>query len=464
MTVITWIAAFIFVLGSAVILHEFGHFIIAKLLKIRVETFSAGFGPRLFGYKWGTTDYRISAIPLGGYVKLGGDDSNATLEGESASDIPPEEQFCLRPRWQRFLVAVGGPAANILTAISIPLTAALIYGVPLTPSSLVASVADGGAAWNAGLRPGDRIISFNEADDPSFDRMTGDAALSPNIPLPMVVERNGQRISLTIKPSEHKDGSNRIGELDFVPDFGVLPVVVFDVSPDSPAAKAGLKAGDRIISIDSQPARNSAQSTEFIREAKQDQIRVTVERDGKQIELVSGVRRLENGRAQLGLKLFDDAPLQRVGIGGAISHAVGKNIEVMRLTKNALGQIFSGQRSARDTLAGPIGIARETARITTALGWAGVFGMLGFLSLNLGVFNLLPIPVLDGGAIFMLLVEGVCAVVGLTISMTMRERIQQAGMVVLLLLMGFVITNDLLKFYSDKWGANRPPAATAPSK
>src|SRR6266513_3494598 len=127
MTVLISIASFIFILGSAVVLHEFGHFIIAKLFKIRVETFSVGFGPRLFGKKWGQTDYRVSAIPLGGYVKLGGDESNAPLEGSGATDIPPEEMFNLRPRWQRILVALAGPVMNVLTALAVPLAGALVY-------------------------------------------------------------------------------------------------------------------------------------------------------------------------------------------------------------------------------------------------------------------------------------------------------------------------------------------------
>src|SRR5882724_5237966 len=129
--------AFILILGSAVVLHEFGHFIVAKLLKIRVETFSVGFGPRLFGRKWGQTDYRVSAIPLGGYVKLGGDESNAPLEGQGAADIPDCERFDLRPRWQRILVALAGPVMNVLTALAIPLAGALMYGVPLAPAPTV---------------------------------------------------------------------------------------------------------------------------------------------------------------------------------------------------------------------------------------------------------------------------------------------------------------------------------------
>src|SRR5919206_737662 len=125
--------AFVFILGSAVILHEFGHFLVAKMLGIRVETFSVGFGKRLWGRRWGTTDYRLSLIPLGGYVKLGGDESNAGLEEGADEEIPPGERFDLRPRWQKFLVGVAGPVMNILTAIAIPLAAAMSNGVPVAP-------------------------------------------------------------------------------------------------------------------------------------------------------------------------------------------------------------------------------------------------------------------------------------------------------------------------------------------
>src|SRR2546421_3210958 len=136
MSVVTGIFAFILILGAAVVLHEFGHFLVAKLFRIRVETFSVGFGPRLFGRRWGHTDYRVSAIPLGGYVKLGGDESNAPLEGASATDIPPEEQFNLRPRWQRIMVALAGPVMNVLTALAIPLAGGLMYGVPAGPAPI----------------------------------------------------------------------------------------------------------------------------------------------------------------------------------------------------------------------------------------------------------------------------------------------------------------------------------------
>src|SRR5213592_3958023 len=189
------ILAFIFILGAAVVLHEFGHFIVAKLFKIRVETFSVGFGPRLFGKKFGDTDYRVSAIPLGGYVKLGGDESNAPIEGEGACDIPTQERFDLRPRWQRISVALAGPIMNILTALTIPFAAGLMYGVPSTPTPVVSSVVPSGAAEVAGLRPGDRIVSFNGNPNPDWDTISGDALLSPGEPLPMIVDRNGQQLN-----------------------------------------------------------------------------------------------------------------------------------------------------------------------------------------------------------------------------------------------------------------------------
>src|SRR5882762_8126263 len=227
------VLAFIFILGAAVTLHEFGHYLVAKLLKIRVETFSFGFGPRLFGRKIGTTDYRISLIPLGGYVKLGGDESNAPIEGEGASDIPANERFDLRPRWQRILVAVAGPVMNIVTALSIPFAAALFYGVPTTPAPIVSYIVRGGAAEKAGLKAGDRIVAFNGTENPGWDAIYGDALLSPDQSLPVVVDRGGQRVNLTIRPTPHTENGETAGLLDFTPDNGGYPVVIRNISPGS---------------------------------------------------------------------------------------------------------------------------------------------------------------------------------------------------------------------------------------
>jgi regulator of sigma E protease len=456
--------AFIFILGAAVILHEFGHFLIAKLLKIRVETFSFGFGPRLFGIKLGHTDYRVSLIPLGGYVKLGGDESNAPLEGQGTTDIPPEEMFNLRPRWQRIAVALAGPVMNILTALAIPMAGALMYGVPATPAPVVSAVSKDGAAERAGLKPGDRIVSFNGVENPKWDTIRGDALLSPGQPLPVVVNRGGERIPLTLTPTAQEEDGETAGFLDFIPDYGDLPVILREVEPNTPASEAGLQPRDRIIAVNGQPVHSAEQVTQYIREHKSKPITLTIERDGQRREVTAMARSLPpDGRERLGIKPDEEIPLQTAGIITALSYAVDTNLEILRLTGKAIGQVFSGQRSARNTLSGPIGIYNAASNSVERLGWAGVFSMLGFLSLNLGIFNLLPIPVLDGGAIFLLLIEGLLAAIGLRLSMAVRERIQQVGFVVVILLMVFVITNDVLKVFTRGSSSNKP-AATQPAK
>jgi regulator of sigma E protease len=463
MTIIIGILAFIFILGAAVVLHEFGHFIVAKLFKIRVETFSVGFGPRLFGKKWGQTDYRVSAIPLGGYVKLGGDESNAPIEGEGEADIPPEERFDLRPRWQRVLVALAGPVMNVLTALAIPLAGALMYGIPATPTPVISSLASGGASETAGLQRGDRIVAFNGIEHPKWDTIRGDALLSPGQPLPVVVERNGQRIQLLITPVPRTEDGETAGVLDFLPDYGDVPVVVREVTPDSPAAEAGMQTGDRLLTIAGQQVRSAEQVTQYISDHKGEPITLRLQRDGRQMEITATARKLPDGKERLGFGPTEDVPFVAVGIGGGLRYAVDTNVEILRLTGKALGQFFTGQRSARNTLSGPVGIYKAASNSVERYGWGGLFTTLAFLSLNLGIFNLLPIPVLDGGAIFLLLIEGVLATIGMTLSLRVRDRIQQVGFVMVLLLMVFVITNDVLKTFSSGASSNTP-AATTPAK
>lgn len=454
--------AFIFILGSAVVLHEFGHFIVAKLFGIRVETFSVGFGPRLFGKRWGDTDYRLSAIPLGGYVKLGGDDSNAPLEGAGASDIPPEQMFNLRPRWQRIMVALAGPVMNILTALAIPFAGALMYGVPATPSPVVYYVHSGGAAEKAGLQPGDKITSFNGIKEPSWEDVYGEGLLSPGHALPVVVNRNGQEVHLTITPTVRTENGETAGFLDFVPDYGGLPIVVGSVVPGSPAAEVGFQEGDRLVKIGDENVKSSTQVTEYIRNHDAQKIPITVERGGQTMTITTNERRMEGSK--LGLGVSEILPLHSAGPITAAKYAYYSNLQILNLTAKALGQVFTGKRSVRNTLSGPIGIYQAAQKSVERLGWDGVFGMLGFLSLNLGIFNLLPIPVLDGGAIFLLLVEGLLATIGLSISTAVRDRIQQVGFVMVLLLMVFVITNDVLKTFGGSSENQKPPAATAPAK
>jgi regulator of sigma E protease len=456
------ILSFILILGAAVILHEFGHFIVAKLFKIRVETFSAGFGPRLFGFKKGHTDYRVSLIPLGGYVKLGGDESNAPIEGDGAPDIPASERFDLRPRWQRILVAIAGPVMNILTALAIPFAAGLIYGVPATPAPIVISVTTGGAAEAAGLLPGDQIVSFNGNANPDWETISDEALLSPNEPFPMVINRQGSEKQLTIHPKPFTRDGETAGELGFIPDYGDVTVMLNDVGPGSPAEKAGLKGGDRVLTVGGQAVKSSEQVVQYIRAHKTEPIEMGIERNGQRSNIVV---QIPPGQDVMGVHLGQRLPPGRGGVMAAAGYAVNSNIRILRLTGRALGQVFTGKRSVRNTISGPIGIARESSRAVTEFGWAGALTMLGFLSLNLGIFNLLPIPVLDGGAIFLLVIEGALALVGMTISRTVRERIQQVGFVFVILLMVFVLTNDALKQIS-LWrnNNNSPPAAATPAR
>ena len=452
---LTGILAFIFILGAAVILHEFGHFIVAKLLGIRVETFSVGFGKRIWGKRWGTTDYRLSLIPLGGYVKLGGDESNAGLEQGGEGDIPVKERFDLRPRWQKLLVGFAGPAMNILTALSIPFVSAMTVGVPATPSPVVSRVEANGAAAAAGLQQGDRIVSFNGRENPTWRFIENDALLTPEQPLPVTVERGGKLVNATISPRKATRNGETYGVLGFSPDPGVLPVVVRSVEPNTPAAQAGLQPGDKLVAINDEPVRNIDQTRQFI-QSNPGSLRLTVERAGQRQTLQTGENRLPENK--LGV-LFEPPPTETVGPGAALAYAFDLNVETLRLTGKALGQVFSGQRSARDTFSGPIGIARASSQAANELGWEGVFWMLAFLSLNLGIFNLLPIPVLDGGMIFMLLLEGALAWVGVKLSTTVRERIQQVGFVFLLLLMSFVIINDITKTASLWKSSDNQPEA-----
>jgi regulator of sigma E protease len=451
----TGILAFVFILGAAVILHEFGHFIVAKLLGIRVETFSVGFGKRIFGRRWGTTDYRLSLIPLGGYVKLGGDDSNAGLEEGAGEEIPAKERFDLRPRYQKVMVGVAGPVMNVLTALAIPFIGALMVGVPSAPTPVVNQVAQGGVADVAGLKPGDRIISFDNEENPTWRWMNIIASVKKNSALPVVVEREGQRVALSIKPAIQKEDGHEIGDLEFLPDLGIQPVTIDRVVEGSPAAEAGLKSGDRVIALDGQPARNTSQVREYI-VGHPGQIRFALERQGERLEVATPERRLD-GKT---LGFFFLTPLEKVGVGEAFLVAVNRNVELIRLTGVALGQVFSGNLPVGEAVGGPIAIAQASYDAANNYGWGGVFDMLGFLSLNLGIFNLLPIPVLDGGMIFMVLLEGFLSLVGMKLSMSVRERIQQVGFVFLLLLMGFVIINDVTKFAPGWFRSKEQPAAT----
>jgi len=441
------ILAILFVLGIAINIHELGHFIVAKLFGMRVEAYSFfGLGPRLFGFKVGHTDYRVSAIPLGAYVKLYGDEGAGPLEAkdETSEAVPESELYELRPRWQKFLVMLGGPFMNFVLALSIPFTLALIYGVPAEPSPVVGFVKPDGAAAKAGLVAGDRIVAFNGSESPAWDRIVDEGLLAPEKPLPLIVERGGSRIPLTITPTKITEMGQSGGVLDMSPDGGTESVVVGSINPSMPAAESGLKVGDQITSVNGKAIRNSLEMKTLVAEARDGSIQLKVMREGQSIDLTTrGAQQDGEWRVGIGFDPSASTNRQRVGIGGALAAAFNVNLRTLRMTGMALGQVGSGERSAKDTVSGPIGIGQAIVNTVFSSGFFGLLIILTAISLSLGVMNLLPIPMLDGGQIMVLGIEKVLSWFGKTLSMVARERIQLTGLAIVLLLMVTVIFFDV---------------------
>lgn len=441
------ILAIIFVLGVAINIHELGHFLVAKFFGMRVEAYSFfGLGPRIWGFKVGHTDYRISAIPLGAYVKLYGDESNVGLEGkdETVDPVPASELYELRPRWQKFLVMIGGPFMNIVLALAIPFGLALGYGVPTNPAPIVGFVKTSGAAEKAGIKVGDRIVKFDGSESPSWDRIQDDALLNPEKQMPLTVERDGQRVELTIAPTKITENGQSGGVLEMSADTGTEPVVVGSLDPELPAASDGVKVGDWITSVNDKAIRNSQEMKSIVTESKDQPIKLAIDRNGEKVTITTRAGQKDNDwRIGVG---FDPNLLNRrepVGVLGAASWAVTQNLRILRVTGKALGQVGTGERSARDTVSGPIGIGQIIVNTVFNGGFLGLLPVLMMISLSLGVMNLLPIPMLDGGQIMVLGIEKVMSWFGKTLSLVARERIQLTGLAIVLLLMVTVIFFDV---------------------
>lgn len=442
------ILAILFVLGVAINIHELGHFFVAKLFGMRVEAYSFfGLGPRLFGVKLGNTDYRVSAIPLGAYVKLYGDESNTGLEAKdevTTETVPESELYEKRPRWQKFLVMLGGPFMNIVLALAIPFTMALIYGVPSNPAPIVGAVKQGGAADVAGIKVGDRIVNFGGVEDPSWDRVEDDALLIPEKETPITVERDGTRKQLTIKPTKVTQNGQSGGFLDMAPDAGTEPVVVGSLDTELPAAGDGVQKGDWITSVNGKVIRNSQEMKAMVAEIKDQPIKLAITRGDQKLEITTHAQ-VKDNEWRIGIG-FDPTLMNRretVGVGGAASEAVDQNLRILRLTGKAVGQVGTGERSAKDTLSGPIGIGQIIVTTVFASGFLGLLSVLMAISLSLGVMNLLPIPMLDGGQILVLAIEKVLSWFGKTLSLVAKERIQLTGLAIVLLLMVTVIFFDV---------------------
>lgn len=432
MDLLTNVLAFIFALGVIIFVHEAGHLLVAKAFDVRVLAFSLGFGKRLLGFRRGETDYRVSLVPLGGYVRLGGENP------DEVSDDPRE--FLNKPRWQRILVYVAGPAMNVVLSIAI-MTALFAAGtsVSIDPGSLdpvIGTVADGSPAAEAGLRVGDRVVSAG--GDPVDDWQDVNMALvvAPDKPVPMVVERDGATVSVTVVPEKVEPYG--FGEAGVAPEL--LPRFV-QLLPGEPAEEAGFEAGDEIVSVDGRPVASQSQFVEYLQEHPAQEVRVTVRRSGEVLTLPVTTKEVD-GQGKVGALIgyyVEYSP------GEAFVESLAFNWDITVRTIDILGKIVTRQVAPQTAVSGPIDIA-SLSGAAARTGFKPLFYLMSVISLSIAIFNLLPIPLLDGGQITILLIESVR---GRDLSLSIKERIQQFGFLVIIVLMVAVIVMDITKRIPD---------------
>jgi regulator of sigma E protease len=417
--------AFLFVLGVLVFVHEFGHFIVARLHGVRVLTFSLGFGPKLLKFRRGDTEYCVSAVPLGGYVKLAGETAEDALSGA------PDE-FLSKPKWVRFQVYLAGPVMNLMLAV-IVLAGVLSRGadVPIYTDSapVIGHVAPNSPAERAGLAAGDRIVSVAGSATPTWDAL--DLALLPKArrELAIVVERNEQRVDLLVTPDAV--GKYELGQV------GILPVMrpeVQLVTPGAPAERAGLQRGDIVLAVDGHRDLSRDEIIGRIQKSRDTALTFTVERAGGPVDLTITPK---GGIVGVVLAPFE---IRRVDptLAQAFSMSVHQNWESTKMIGATLKGLITRETPMRQ-LMGPVAIA-ELSGQAADLGLLRLFELMAMISLNLGLLNLMPVPVLDGGHIAILAVEGLSR---RDLSMRVKERILIAGAALIALLMVTVIFNDI---------------------
>ncbi len=455
---VTAFIVFLFVIGVLVFVHELGHFVVAKLFRIRVEVFSLGFGPRLLGFRRGETDYRISAIPLGGYVKMLGENPEEIGRGP----LPPEA-FLARPKWQRFLVALAGPAMNLLLALLLPAFVFMIsYPGPAyrTERAQIGVIVPGSPAERAGLRPGDVIVEFDGRSNPTWGEVEDLTLLKPHRTISVVIERQGERLRIPLTLGAIQGRSDVIGESGMLPPPASTGVTIAEIERGSPAEAAGLRPGDTIIRIDDVEITAFPVLVALVSRSIGKELTLTYVRDG-QTRQVTVVPFNDRGRGRIGIAPQPE-PLRRgtvrLGIGSALRESFRQNLLYGRLTLEALVEVLRGERTVRETFAGPVRIADISGKAAER-GWKELLIVMSLISLSLGLFNLFPIPVLDGGLILMLFVEWAMGLAGKELTMSLREKIQTVGLALILLLMGYVLYSDIALTLGERLRPESPPPA-----
>jgi regulator of sigma E protease len=433
------------VLGLMILVHEWGHFIAARIFGVRVDVFSIGFGPRLFGWKRGATDYRLSAIPLGGYVRMAGADISEVDAGEQAPTGAPDELMS-KPRWQRAVIAFSGPAVNLVFPILLLTAYFVAIGVPYPKFEDEAVVANGVPASSpaaaAGLRPGDKVVSIN--GEPSKDWAHAGKTISliePNAKISVEVENDGARRTLEM-PVQAKD----IEQPERLIGFAPVKPLLEDVAPGMPAARAGLKENDLIVSVDGKKIEWWGEFTERIRGSNGKPVALEVERKGQVLHLTvtPAPQPAPNDRGetvyQIGVQRHEDLSYRRVNFVDGTRDAGLKTFETIEETIGVVGRLLSGRVSVKQ-LQSVVGISRAAGQAVHQ-GPLAVISLMVLISVNLGILNLLPIPILDGGTILLLAIEG-----GLRrdLSLAFKERFVQVGLVFLLVLFAYVMYNDVVR-------------------
>ena len=431
--------AFLFVLGVLVFVHELGHFLAARRLGVRVLTFSLGFGPKLLKFRRGDTEYCISAVPLGGYVKMAGENPDDPRTGK------PDE-FLSKTKWERFQILIMGPAMNIILAVVV-MAVVLAQGaeVPVYQDQppVVGAVSPGSPADRVGIERGDRVLSVAGAPVETWDDLFLAIGTRADRDVAVTLLRGGQTRTVQVRPEPQT--RFEIGNIGVLPDIN--PIVA-SVIAGQPAEQAGLKAGDVVLAVNGERMTTRTQLIEAISRNGGRQIDLTIQRDGGEMH-VTATPEQQGERGMLGVyvteptRRFDPNALE------AIQMSVERNIEFSGLIFKTLGGLFVGETSPRQ-LMGPVAIAQLSGESAQA-GWIALFTLMASISLNLGLLNLLPIPVLDGGHILIMAVEGVAR---RDFSMAVKEKMLLAGFALLMMLMVTVIYNDLTRI---SWIENLMP-------